>query len=71
MTENELQLRLGIRIKAIRIKKKMTQNELSKACGIEKASMSRIESGQSNITIRTLFKIVRVLNVSMAELFRS
>ena len=69
---NDLQLlsKLGEKIKLLRIKKKMTQNDLAIECDFEKASMSRIESGQSNPTIRTLFKISRALDVHMTEFFK-
>lgn len=70
MNEQEVLSKIGKRIKAIRTNNNMTQNELSKKCQIEKASMSKIESGQSNPTVRTLFKISRVLEVPIAELFR-
>jgi transcriptional regulator with XRE-family HTH domain len=48
----------------------MTQNELAMECEFEKASMSRIESGQSNPTIRTLYKISDALDVHIGELFK-
>jgi DNA-binding XRE family transcriptional regulator len=47
----------------------MTQNDLAVECEFEKASMSRIESGKSNPTVRTLLKICRVLDVKIEDLF--
>jgi transcriptional regulator with XRE-family HTH domain len=70
MTEPDLLLKLGERIKMIRVTKKMTQNDLANECEFEKASMSRIESGRSNPTVRTLHKICTALDIPMAELFR-
>ena len=67
---NDLFVSLGQRIKSIRIKKNMTQNQLAIQCDIEKANMSRIESGQANPTVRTLYKISGALNVPMVELFK-
>jgi transcriptional regulator with XRE-family HTH domain len=69
MTEAILLLKLGENIKAIRIKKSMTQNQLAIECNFEKASMSRIESGQSNPTVRTLYKISSALGINIIELF--
>ncbi len=69
MNESDLQVKLGERIKAIRIKRNMTQNDLAIACDFEKASMSRIESGKSNPTVRTLHKISVELEISIADLF--
>jgi transcriptional regulator with XRE-family HTH domain len=70
MNEADLLTKLGNRIRAIRKKKGMSQNELALECDFEKASMSRIEAGLANPTARTLFKISRALDVPMAELFK-
>lgn len=69
MKETELLTSLGARIRAIRSSKNMTQNDLAVECEFEKASMSRIESGKSNPTVRTLLKICRVLEVNIEDLF--
>jgi transcriptional regulator with XRE-family HTH domain len=60
---------LGARIKEIRVKKNMTQNDLAIQCNFDKASMSRIESGKTNIL--TLRKICKILDVEMTEFFIS
>lgn len=70
MKEHDLLAKIGERIKYIRTKKNMSQNELALECNFEKASMSRIESGQTNPTIRTLAKICKALDIPMVELFR-
>src|ERR1700744_3074914 len=67
MSVADLQVKLGERIKAIRTKKNLTQNELAIKCDFEKASMSRIESGQSNPTIQTLYKICTSLDIHIIE----
>ena len=59
---------MGKKIKAIRLSKNMTQNELAIACEFEKATMSRIESGQTNSTVRTLLKISNGLEVHIVDL---
>jgi transcriptional regulator with XRE-family HTH domain len=61
---------LGARIKKIRTEKNLTQYDLAVLCGLEKANMSRLESGQSNPTVLTLFKIAEALNVSLEEFFK-
>ena len=59
---------LGERIKALRQERQMTQNELAIRCNFEKASMSRIESGKTNVTILTLKKISEALGVQINNL---
>lgn len=60
---------MGAKIKELRLKKHMTQNNLAVQCGFEKANMSRIESGKTNITLLTLKKIGEVLEVDIGEFF--
>lgn len=69
MNDTELLAKVGQRIKAVRISKKMTQNDLAIECNFEKASMSRIESGQTNPTLRTLLKISTALQVNITDFF--
>lgn len=70
MNHIELQKKLGAKIKAIRANRNMTQNELAVECDFEKASMSRIESGQTNPTVRTLYKISKALETPITEFFK-
>ena len=71
MTDSKLLAGLGARIRELRLDKDMTQNDLAVHCAFEKASMSRIEAGKTNITILTLHKISKVLDVELVEFFKS
>ncbi|HWB61906.1 MAG TPA: helix-turn-helix transcriptional regulator [Chitinophagales bacterium] len=71
MEDPEFLAKLGSQIKKIRTAKNMSQLKLAAACNFEKASMSRIESGQTNATILTLRKISDALEVPVSELLRS
>ena len=68
--EKELLIQVGKRVKKYRIAADMTQNDLAMECNFEKASMSRIEAGLSNTTIRTLAKIAKALGIQLADLFQ-
>lgn len=59
---------LGHRIKLARLGKNLTQSALAELCKCEKAAMSRIESGHINLTILTLQKISKALEVPMSDL---
>lgn len=71
MPQTKILIEIGARIKAIRKEKKLTQSDLANLCDFEKATMSRIESGQTNVTIFTLFKISNALNIHISELFKN
>jgi transcriptional regulator with XRE-family HTH domain len=64
----EFQKKLGERIKALREKKGISQQELASLCDFEKSNMSRIEAGRTNPTIGTLLKISYALNINVTVL---
>ncbi|HNP47655.1 MAG TPA: helix-turn-helix transcriptional regulator [Bacteroidia bacterium] len=70
MNNDKFLYQLGSKIKAIRSEKNMTQQVLAKRCGFEKSSLSRIESGQINITVLTLKKIGRSLKTPIVHFFK-
>ena len=53
---------LGESIKQKRINANMSQIELSKKSGIQQSSISKIERGYANLTIKQLKKIADALN---------
>ena len=69
MSDPKFLAALGARIKELRLKKKLTQNELAILCNFEKASLSRIETGKTNMTVLTLRKICVALEVDIGDMF--
>lgn len=64
--EFELQMDLiGEAIKQARKERKMTQEELGKLIGVQKAQISRIESNASNVTIDTLMRVFKALQAKV------
>lgn len=60
--EFELQMDLiGKAIKQTRKERNLTQEELGKLIGVQKAQISRIESNASNVTVDTLLKVFKAL----------
>jgi len=68
MNDLQLLIEIGAKIRKLRMEKKLSQNDLAILCNFEKASMSRIEAGKTNVTIFTLYKISKALNVNIADL---
>ncbi len=60
---------LGLKIKELRIKRGMTQEELSEKIGLVERNLSKIECGKSFVTADTLSNIIDALNVTAKELF--
>lgn len=64
--EYELQLDLiGQAIKQTRQERKLTQEELGRLIGVQKAQISRIENNTSNVTIETLMRVFNALQVKV------
>ena len=61
---------LNTKLKKIRESRNMTQDELSKASGVGRITISRIETGElENTTVGTIAKLATGLGVSESELF--
>jgi transcriptional regulator with XRE-family HTH domain len=69
MERNRFLISLGTRIRVIRKERSMTQQHLSDLCEIEKANLSRIESGTTNPTILTLLKLSKSLDTHINDFF--
>jgi transcriptional regulator with XRE-family HTH domain len=59
---------IGTNIRRYRDFKGWNQEALGKEVGIEKATISRIETGVENVSIDTLLKIVNALDVCVEEI---
>lgn len=58
------------KIKEIREKKKMSQEELSSKSGVSRTIISNLESGEAvNTTASTISKIAKALEVKVSEIF--
>jgi transcriptional regulator with XRE-family HTH domain len=60
---------LGARIKQLRKRMRLTQEELAEKCGIHYKFLGGIERGDQNPTIMVLAGIAAGLNVRLADLF--
>ena len=69
MTEDELLKKLGERIVELREERGLTQADFARKLDIDDSSLRRIESGRTNPTTKTLFKISRTLGVTIDVLF--
>ncbi|MFZ5631199.1 MAG: helix-turn-helix domain-containing protein [Spirochaetota bacterium] len=62
-------IQIGNRIKEIRQKAGKTQEDMAEApYPIELRNYQRIEAGEQNITVKTLFKLAKKLNCKMTDI---
>jgi len=59
---------LGIKIRKVRQKKKMSQEDLAFESGLHRTYISDIERGARNVSIKNIEKIAKALKVSLKEL---
>lgn len=60
---------LGKRIKELRQRKKLTQEELSELLGIGERNLSKIECGVNFVSSETLEKLANALDVKYKDIF--
>jgi transcriptional regulator with XRE-family HTH domain len=59
---------IGKNIKSIRERNGKTQQEIADMCDFEKSTISRIEAGRTNLTIKNLYKLSTALGVKIVDL---
>lgn len=65
----DLKQMIGARIKEVRSKKVLTQDQLSEKTNINPKYLSSIERGKENPTLNTLIKLAQSLDVNIDEFF--
>jgi transcriptional regulator with XRE-family HTH domain len=66
----DIQKRIGDRIRALRLKKGWSQDVFADRSGLNRAHVGEIERGESNVTIQTLKIIADTLGVRIVELVK-
>ena len=61
--------KLGLKIKELRKRKGLTQEQLADLINMEQNSISVIESGRNFPTLGTLEKIAQILEVNLSDFF--
>lgn len=64
-----IEVKVGNRIKELRNKLGISQEELGFRSGVHRTYIASLEVGKRNISIATLEKIVKALEVSLSEFF--
>ena len=62
--------KLGLNLKRIRTKKKMSQGDIARALEVHRAYVSGIENGKRNPTLATIENLANALGVTASELLK-
>ena len=64
--EQELQMEIiGDLIKKVRLERNMTQEELGKLIGVQRAQISKLENNTTNVTIETILRVFSALKAKV------
>jgi len=62
--------KFGDNMKKIRLEKGMSQGDICRALGLDRAYISNIENGKQNLTISTMEKVAKALGMSVDQLLK-
>lgn len=65
---NDINIKVGIKIKIERMKKKISQNDLALMACVSRSGLSKIETGNASPTLDTLVLIAEALGVTLLDL---
>ena len=65
----DVKLKIGLRIKELREKAKMSQKDLAYTADLDRSYIASIENGQRNVSIVNIEKIATALNATLKEFF--
>ncbi len=68
--KSEINIKLGNRIKYLRLQRGLSQEKLAEAIDIATTSLSYVETGRGFMTLATLEKLAKVLDVELYEIFK-
>jgi transcriptional regulator with XRE-family HTH domain len=68
--EGNLQRTVGENLRRIRRERGLSQEKFADALGVHRTYMGGLERGERNLTLKSLEKIARVLEVDPLELLR-
>ena len=62
--------KFGENMKKIRLEKGMSQGDIRRELGLDRAYISNVENGKQNLTLSTMEKVAKVLGVSVDQLLK-
>jgi len=66
----DISTKFGKRVKAIRLKKRMSQGDVAKLLDVHRTYVSKIERGIENMSLKGIEKLAKAIGVSVGELMK-
>jgi transcriptional regulator with XRE-family HTH domain len=68
--QGNLPVKIGQRIKSLREKAGLNQDEFADLCGLHRARVGKIENGWFDLRVTTLYRIAQGLKIDLANLLK-
>ena len=68
MDDTSFNVEIGKRVKKFRQRKKLTQRKLAELAMVSSSCITRLETGESMVSVFTLMEIANALDVSISEI---
>lgn len=65
----DIKLKVGRRIKELRLNLKISQEEFAFKCGLDRTYITSVERGKRNISLVNIEKIANAFNLKLSEFF--
>ena len=59
---------LGVALRRIRLEKSISQEKLALLAEVDRSYVGRVERGDNNVAVLTLFRLACAMDISMAEI---
>jgi transcriptional regulator with XRE-family HTH domain len=66
----DIRVRLGNRVRALRLERRWTQVEMAEMLGVDRSYLSEIETGKKDPSLRVLKTIADGFKLSLSQLLR-
>jgi len=67
----DIKLKIGQRIKALRLEANLSQEALGLKAEVDRTYVTDVENGRRNVSVEILDRLIKALQVSIAEFFNA
>ena len=64
----DISIKFGKRVRAVRLRKRMSQGDVAKKLGVSANYISQIERGIENLSLKGIEKLAKAIGASVGEL---